>query len=143
MSDANAEHALGTFASALIQDFGFNDGRPTLSEEKLAHWTARCIGDVPACEETSRDLLAFAARLAREYPEAMGEAVGQLIGLAGLVLVDVEAALQAARSAGLTVSAAALERATGIASSKIPVGAAGKQPGASSPLETLFKTPKK
>lgn len=133
------ERPLGAFATELVQAFSFNGGTPALSEEKLAHWTERCITDVPEREETARDLIAFASRLSREQPGGSRVAISQLIGLAGLILLDVQAALQAARSAGLELDAAAVERVIGIGSSKIPVGAGGKQPGSSSPLETRFK----
>ena len=132
-----SEKALTGVAAELLRDFEHNGGRPRLTDEKLEAWARRFVAGVDAPKDVAAELVAFTAKLVRDVGDAAGEAVGQLLALAGLLLRDMGAASALFKAAGVDVSASAA-KATGFVSSKIPVGAQGRAPGAVSPLGTRF-----
>src|SRR5262249_5209700 len=82
--------ALGPLARAVVGDVVYGDGRPHLPDDRLAAWIDRFAGVGPGRAGVAAELVAFSTRVAREAGEAAHDVVGQLLALAGVLLLDLQ-----------------------------------------------------
>ena len=134
------QQQLGAVATEIIHAFQFVDGQPHLSDADTARWAMRLAGGIDDAAAVARDLVAFAVRLSLEHPQISADAIGTLLGLAGIVLADVQHVQAAFVQQGGTLGSAAAARAIGLMTSSIPVSARAATPGAVSPLQARFPT---
>src|SRR5256885_14158482 len=115
----------------LVRDIGaafeVNGGRPHLADDKLAAFADAIAASNGRRERIAVELAALARRLVRTEQEAWEDALAQLCLLIGVALTDLDRAGQLLADTIGTDRARAVVGAA--ASSKIPVGGAGRAPG--------------